>query len=935
MKRLGQWCKYGFLILLSVYILFGFLGLPYLLKTKVPPLVEQMTGRNFTLKGANFNPLDWNLKLYGIRLPESDGNDFVDIGYLQVDFNPWYLLRGEVGFEQVRLGRPSIRLQKDAQGLWNFQDILDHLAQNSAEEPPAEPENSENEGGWVPRFRIDQFGVESAQFLYADRSTAQPVALEIPNINFGIENLVTQSRAKGFSALTVDLGKHGLIEFDANLQTDTPALKGKLQISRLDLKPLMPYVASSIPLTLTVAPLSLTTTFDLSYRDTLALNVDFIDLALPSLGLKDPKFAATVTQTALHVDDIALQLKPDGNRTALAYSVRMAALQSRAVGLTDRTDDNTPIPLDFSDLSVSAGPLSENLAAPIPVKLALKLPKSGSLQSDASLAVDPLKAKAVLNLSHADLTAYAPYLRRHSYADLVSAWLDIRADIGFSQENGKNLLDTKADVTFSELQVDHGRSKERLFAFKTLDIRDIRAKGAPDSLSIDTVTLDEPYSRIHIAEDQSTNFDGLVKPQPTDDTPVTKAPAKEQANKERQQAFPVTIRRFQIVNASANFEDLSLPLPFAATIHELSGDLQGFTTKPGVASKLILKGAVNQYGSLAVKGDFTPTAFLDDSRIDLKFENVDLTDMSPYSGKFAGYKIKEGDIWLDLNYAIRRSKLQSTNTIVIKDLRLGEKVPSEDAINAPIGLAIALLKDSKGVMDIEIPVSGDVNDPKFDIGAVVLQAVTDVIINIVAAPFNFLGSMLGIKGEELKSLRFEPASAALMPPEREKLDNLAKALHERPALVLKFSGTWLQVQDEQAMKTRILQEKLLARQKALMEKNGEAPSMIEVMETMINEAALTDKLYAARDAFENDQSEVRNANYRKALDTILLDSIQLPEGALEDLARQRAGAIERYLLAASVPAKALGIADPESLKPCPSCETVPVQLELGINKEKI
>jgi outer membrane protein OmpA-like peptidoglycan-associated protein len=191
----------------------------------------------------------------------------------------------------------------------------------------------------------------------------------------------------------------------------------------------------------------------------------------------------------------------------------------------------------------------------------------------------------------------------------------------------------------------------------------------------------------------------------------------------------------------------------------------------------------------------------------IKVENIDLPSLSSYSGKFIGKTIENGKLSVTLDYDIKKAQLTSTNNIKIKDIKLGQTVQSKDAINAPIGLAIALLEDSDGYIDLDIPIDGDINSPNFHFSDVILDVITNTIVGIVSAPFKFLAMMIGLDGQDISNLEFDYGSYLISVAQQEKLDNIVKAFKKRPNLKLKINTTYVQNEDTIGLQERKFQEK--------------------------------------------------------------------------------------------------------------------------------
>jgi len=256
---------------------------------------------------------------------------------------------------------------------------------------------------------------------------------------------------------------------------------------------------------------------------------------------------------------------------------------------------------------------------------------------------------------------------------------------------------------------------------------------------------------------------------------------------------------------------LSLPLPFAAAIRSLDGTISTLATQSDESARVELDGQVNEFGQAKISGSinaWAPGKFTD---IQMVFRNLEMNRITPYTVQFAGWKIDAGRLDLDLDYKIKGGQLNGDNAIVIREMVVGEKVENPDGTSLPLKLAVALLKDSNGVIDIDLPVSGDVNNPEFSIGGVVVKAIFNVITKVITAPFRLLGSLVGNDSEDFGTLTFDPGSAELSPPDREKLQQLESAMAQRPELALDIAGVYSPASDRAALKEIRVDEQLEAR----------------------------------------------------------------------------------------------------------------------------
>jgi hypothetical protein len=368
-------------------------------------------------------------------------------------------------------------------------------------------------------------------------------------------------------------------------------------------------------------------------------------------------------------------------------------------------------------------------------------------------------------------------------------------------------------------------------------------------LDVAELRVVEPKAILIIENDRSFNAQRLLVEQPgpaaasaapaaaaTSATPVAAAaPTSE--------PFPIRIRRVRLQDAKLDFTDLSLRPQFGAHIYEMNGIITGLSSKRDARSQIELDGRVDDYGLARVRGQLNPFAPADNTDLNVIFKNVDMVSASPYSMKFAGYKIAEGKISLDLQYKVRNSQLEGNNQVVLDKLTLGERIDSPDALKLPLELALAILKDSNGRIDLGVPVSGNMNDPSFSYGAVVWKALGNIMTKVVTSPFRALGNLFGVSGDKLEAVEFDAGSDTVLPPEREKLKQVAQILAKKPELKLSVPAQYSEANDGAALRQQGLRRAVLAKADVKLGA-GEQPGPLDIGQRKIR-SALRD-LYAER-----------------------------------------------------------------------------------------
>src|SRR5690606_5333909 len=217
----------------------------------------------------------------------------------------------------------------------------------------------------------------------------------------------------------------------------------------------------------------------------------------------------------------------------------------------------------------------------------------------------------------------------------------------------------------------------------------------------------------------------------------------------------------RINDGSANFADFSLRPNFATAIQQLNGHIGTLDNQSSKAAAVDIQGKVDKYAPVSIQGQLTPFDPLNSLDIATRFKHVELTTLTPYSGKFAGYRIRKGRLNLDLHYRIEQGQLNAENKLLLEDLQLGEQVDSKDAVDLPIRLAVALLKDTQGNIDIELPVQGNLNDPQFSVMPIVWQTLRNLVLRAAQAPFNFIAGLVGGSDADLSQVRFAAGSSEL------------------------------------------------------------------------------------------------------------------------------------------------------------------------------
>jgi len=360
------------------------------------------------------------------------------------------------------------------------------------------------------------------------------------------------------------------------------------------------------------------------------------------------------------------------------------------------------------------------------------------------------------------------------------------------------------------------------------------------------------------------------------------------SKKEKKSSAKLNIGPININNATLSFEDKNLPLPFKTVISKLNGKVSRLDTTKASTSKLKVNGIVDKYGTTQITGIFDPKSLKILTDINMMFKNVSMQNFTPYTGKFIGKELVSGKLDLDLKYNVKKSNLDAKNNIIITKLVLGKKVESKDAVSLPLELAIALLEDSNGVIDLSIPVTGNMDDPKFSIAPIVWKAFVNLITKAITSPFSLLGAIFGFDENEINSVDFNYGQKDITPIQKETLDKITQILQKRPNLVLELNPSYDKNKDLKALK-KMKFDKFVSNELANVKEKDYEDDYIELLEDLYKD--FDQKLKPLKKEYAKDEK-----TYIAKLETYIILKQKVNKSVLVKLALSRVTNIKNYLL---------------------------------------
>ena len=466
----------------------------------------------------------------------------------------------------------------------------------------------------------------------------------------------------------------------------------------------------------------------------------------------------------------------------LAKSFEIDGFNTRISDLTTHSDK--PV---LSMQGLQAKLVDVDGKSPMGFTLDFQLERGGSAKLSGIVNPSIPSVEAAINVSGVDLTSLQPYIEPYVTLVVESASVSTRGNLSYGVPGTAQKTAYEGDFRLDHLRLADADSQKPYLSWDAMQIPRLKFMLQPNGLDIQEIKINKPVGELIIGEDKTLNLKKVLKNrQSSNTTPAPSVPG----DINNQETFPYHIARVQVEKGNMIFADLSLRPRFMTRIHDIKGEITALSSAQNAQAKISLDGHVDEYGTAKIRGVIRPEDFGRSSDVEMVFRNLEMKNLSPYSGKFAGRLIKSGKFSADLKYQIQDYKMIGDNKIILQNLALGEYVDEQSAANLPLDLAIALLKDSNGRIDIGLPVTGDLNDPQFSIGPVIWELFASMITKVAMAPFSALGNMFGGEVENFDEVEFASGSADLPPPEKEKLLKLADVLKNRPQLKLIIQGRY-------------------------------------------------------------------------------------------------------------------------------------------------
>lgn len=942
----------------GLYAVIGFLIAPPIIRSQLESVLTEQLSHPVTVKEVRLNPFALSLTLQDFVISERDQSPLLGFDELYVNLELASIVNRALTFSAIRLLYPYALARVRQDGTFNLLDLRSSVPasngppDSSAPVPPTDPQEDA-----LPGVIIESLHVDRGILEFHDDSKPTPFTAHVVPITFTLQNFSTRMDSPDSLSFTAEVGPGEKIDWQGTFHLQPLRSEGTLALTGIKARTLWAYMQDLVKFEITDGVIDLTASYKVrSDRDAFAASVGqaavkLTTFALGEKGSQDPLiaipeltvegieadlttreariaairsrdaritgwldkegstnfqklFASDVTEAA-PAQAPSSQTQTTSSAKPWLVKIEQVTIDNYGITLEDRTPA-TPVRVTLDPLRVKLTNVTSRLDDKIDLDLFVLVNETGSVAVTGGVTAEPLTMDLNLDVSKIAFAPFQPYLDTIAQLNVRSGAASLKGHLSYHPKSGAKpqmRFDGTAGVT--ELLTQDKLLNKDFLRWSELALNSLTLEIDPTRVTIAEIVTVRPYLRFIIGPDRTTNAQQIFA-KPDSDSGFAESPPlpPDSTNPPSQPEVPVQIGVIRLIDGSTHFADFSLKPVIDTGIFGLHGTIKGLSSKERSKADVSLDGKVDKYAPVAIKGKINPLTSDVFTDVGVSFKNVELTTVSPYSTKFAGYPITKGKISLDLQYKLSKNVLVAENKVVIEQLTLGEKTESPDATSLPVKLAIALLKDRNGVIDIDLPVRGDLNSPDFKYGRVLLGVLVNLITKAVLSPFNLVAGLVGGSGEELSVVEFPVGTDRLTSVSEGKLTSLAKALTERPGLRLEIAGAADGEVDRAALAEMKLNQDLVTLKGAGLTTTGkpvpENGDISRLSET--EQAALVKALYLKKFGKLPESPPAPGQADKpvpvsiQALKDRLLSDITVGEDEIRLLGQERARRIQDYLV---------------------------------------
>ncbi len=815
-KPLYKSIPFWIVVLILLYSALGFFAIPYIAKKTAKEISLDKLNSTLSLNDLNFNPFTFTSTLKGISLTDKDKTLWFSADKIEVNFNLWNSLVNNASIEELSINNPFYKIVTENS---NNETTIKYPKLGQTNEVKAVEE----------KFVLDvhTIAISKGAIQYNDQSGSKQFNLNLKELNFNQQLFTTKnseshfdlsvktenddetflSGSFNFAQLSVDakwqlqnwktttiftfigdddnqfLGlknKSGLINAQGNL-----VYKGlEKQTSQVNIKHLN------------------LISFENNYGDKQQLNLDQVVIKDATIDLLNQQIKLQEVSTDGGLLDLSFdknnaligsalltsnETPTKANATSKSWAFQINKLNNRqfTLGISKQKKDaqwhNT---VEIKNLAINN--ISSNHNQEMGVNAEIIVDNVGNLTLQSTLVIEPLRVKAQVNAQQVDLSKFSAWIPDNVKLRINKGSLSLQQEVIYD-----GYLASQGRIKVKELEL-LDQTKLPFLQLNQLDLEQFILDEKNKTIKLNRVMLDQAQGSLMLSEDKQLNLSHLIDKQ-TDNN----------ANKNTADDWKIEIKEIKLKDAQTSFIDKSIKPQYQTELSKLNGHIKGLSSSNLAKAQVELSGVLDSYGKITINGKINPLSEKAYTDLAINIKNLDLQNFNSYSSQYLGFPIKRGKADFNLHYKLNQDVLKGVNDLTFKQLKFGNKTASKDAVNLPLKLAVSLLTDGKGMMKINLPVRGNINDPDFSYGGLVFKAFFKLITGIVASPFKLLGKLIpGGADLDLSGVQFQAGTALLQTGEEEKLKAMQQILAKKPELNLELTAIIHNKNDGDALRTK-------------------------------------------------------------------------------------------------------------------------------------
>ncbi len=892
--------------------------------------------------------------LTGLDLTDLGGRSAIRAKAIDVDLAKLDPFSGDVAIQRIGMTEPVIDATRRADGSIDLLDLFKLPASPTPAPAPTVPAPA-------PVFTIASVKIDHAGLRFVDQTLKNPATTQLKNVDLEAGAIALKGAVPTTYKLALTIEDDTTLEVQGSAILEKRDASGTVVLKGFRPSRIAPYLASVLAARIDEGSVDASARYRIDasgpkpvgtvdqiavridkLRTTLAddkaalLGADSIALEGGSFDLATSAFAADALKLVapviaikrdakgrINLQAALVQASPAATTQGAAVQVKPAAaapftavLKSLSIERGDLSFDDFSVP---TAIHVRAQPFNlqaENLGtaanAVIPFSVDTGIDKRGKLAIKGKAAVSPINVEATIDASQVAVAWLAAYAGERLNVVVESADLNSKGIVKVGQAKtasgeGPINLSYRGSVGIVHMRALDKVTSEEFVQWKTLSIPQVDvqmpAKNAPLAVTLGEVALDDFYARLIVNANGRLNLQDVVtapgqgqsvttpESQPKA-TPATAPPTGPQPL--------IHVAGVKLGHGRIGITDNFIKPNYSANLTDLEGTVSSIASDDPEPADVKLTGRIDGDGALDVSGKINPLAATLYTDISAEAKDIELTRLSPYAIKYAGYAIDRGKLSMTVKYHIENSKLEASNRLFLDQLTFGAKIESATATKLPVLLAVSLLKNSRGEIDINLPISGSLSDPQFSIGGVIVRVLVNLLTRAASSPFSLIASAVGGGGgsaDELGYVQFKPGISDMTPQGKTKLETLAKALADRPALKLDIIGRFDPVTDPEGIKRDHLLDRLKDLKAKDQSKAGERVGRNDVTIEPNEYASYLAKVYDDTKLPDKPRNVVGLAKTLpvEEMEKLLLAGMKLDENDPRWLAEARADVVRHYI----------------------------------------